>query len=73
MLIPTCTITVRVIVVRHAKAWHLKTDAPGFCRFVLMIGSEAGRKMEETELLGAGMYVQLVTAGEAVIGIWPSW
>ena len=36
----------------HAKAQHLRTDAPGFCWFVLLIGSEAGRKMEETELLG---------------------
>ena len=36
----------------HAQAWHLRTDALGFCWFVLMIGSEAGRKMEEKELLG---------------------
>ena len=37
---------------RHAEAQHLRTDTPGFCWFVLLIGSEAGRKMEETELLG---------------------
>ena len=36
----------------HAKAWHLRTDTPGFCWVVLMLGSEAGWKMKEIELLG---------------------
>ena len=37
---------------QHAEAQYLRTDTPGFCWFVLLIDSEAGRKIEETELLG---------------------
>ena len=36
----------------HAEAQHIRTDILGYYWFVLMLGSEAGRKMEEIELLG---------------------
>ena len=38
-----------------------------------MLGSEAGRKMEEIGLAGAGMNGQLVITGEAECGTCPSW
>ena len=42
VLIPTGTITVRVIAVMAAEAWHLRTDVWGNCSLIFSMGSRAG-------------------------------